>query len=185
MTLEDFYFISQIFAAIGIMLSLVFVGFQIRQNTAQSKADAAESAHRGLIDWQMSVTPELAAIAVKANEDFGSLSTEEHFLLGTKITPLMLDMQEAHTKHLEGSLVESRWRAWDQYATFSVSPAVLGYWAQRRLMFSDSFQAFYDAKIAEAQSSQPLHSFNYVFDRHAESEPGGAPNGAAQKEQQP
>ena len=170
MTLEAIYFISQVIAAIALVVSLIFVGVQIQQNTSQGKrneeamkAAAAESAHRALIDWQMSMTPEMAAIAMKANADFASLNNEEVFLLGTKVTPLMLDMQEAHTKWLEGSLVESRWRAWDQYAGFSVSPAVLAYWDQRRAMFTDTFQAYYDGKIAEAKSTQPLHSYNYVF----------------------
>ena len=170
MTLEDFYFVSQIAAALALVISLIFVGIQIRQNTAQAKrneaamkAAAAESAHRALIDWQLNMTPERAALAMKANADFDSLTSEELFLLGTAVTPLMLDMQEAHTKWLEGSLVESRWRAWDQYAGFSVSPVVLGFWEQRRAMFSDEFQAYYDSKIAEAKSAQPLHSYNYVF----------------------
>ncbi|MEP3051921.1 MAG: hypothetical protein ABJP48_04170 [Erythrobacter sp.] len=163
MTLEDFYFISQIAAALGIMASLVFVGVQIRQNTRATKTAAAEAAHRALVEWQLSTTPERAAIAVKANADFDSLTKEERFLMGTAGTALLLDMQEAHAKWLEGSLVESRWRAWDQYASFSVSPAILRLWGQRRSMFSDAFQAFYDDKIANTHSAQPLHSYNFVY----------------------
>ena len=124
----------------------------------------------------------MAAIAVKPNEDSDSLRTVDYFLLGTKVTPLLLDMQEAHTKWLEGSLIESRWRAWDQYAGFSISPAVLALWEQRRAMFSGSFQAFYDGKIAEAQSNQPLHSYNYVFDGEVEPEPQDPQNGSAEKD---
>ncbi len=53
MTLEDFYFISQIIAAVGIILSLVFVGFQVRSDAEQTRlntralkaASAFEAAH--------------------------------------------------------------------------------------------------------------------------------------------
>jgi len=187
MTLEAIYFISQVIAAVALVVSLIFVGVQIRQNTAQAKrneeatkAAAAEAAHRALVDWQMSMTPERARIAMKANADFESLSNEEVFILGTSVTPLLLDMQEAHTKWLEGSLVESRWRAWDQYAGFSVSPAVLGFWEQRRPMFSDTFQAYYEDKIAEAKSTRPLHSYNYVFREKSSSET--SPTEMAKKE---
>ena len=38
MTLEEFYYISQIVAVIGIFGSLVFVGLQIRQNTRATQA---------------------------------------------------------------------------------------------------------------------------------------------------
>jgi len=88
-------------------------------------------------------------------------------------------MQEAHAKWLEGSLVESRWRAWDQYASFSVSPPILRLWEQRRSMFSDTFQAYYDGKIAEAKSTQPLHSY-YVFREKSSSET--SPTEMAKKE---
>ncbi len=53
MTLEDFYFISQIVAAVGIMLSLIFVGLQVRSDAEQTRlntralkaASAFEAAH--------------------------------------------------------------------------------------------------------------------------------------------
>ncbi len=53
MTLEDFYFISQIAAAIGIIGSLIFVGLQVRRDAEQTQlntralkaASAFEAAH--------------------------------------------------------------------------------------------------------------------------------------------
>jgi len=147
MTLEAIYFIGQTVAAVALVISLIFVGIQIRQNTAQSKVQAAEASHWALVEWQASMTPELAAIAVKANTDPDSLSAEESFLVGTTVTRLMQSMQEAHAKWLEGSLVDNRWMVWDQYAEYTVSPGIVRIWQQRRSMFSDEFQSFYDEKI--------------------------------------
>ena len=76
MNLETIYFISQIIAVVALMVSLVFVGVQIRQNTAQAKSDAAEAAHRSFLDWYYSQTPEMAATFVRANENFENLSAE-------------------------------------------------------------------------------------------------------------
>ncbi|MEP0189905.1 MAG: hypothetical protein ABJP70_00465 [Erythrobacter sp.] len=39
MNLENFYFLSQIAAALGIMLSVIFVGLQIQQNTQATRAN--------------------------------------------------------------------------------------------------------------------------------------------------
>jgi len=55
MTLETIYYIGQTVAVIGILASLIFVGIQIRQNTEQSKAAAAEAAHRSFLDWYYSI----------------------------------------------------------------------------------------------------------------------------------
>lgn len=186
MSLEAIYFIGQTVAAVALVVSLVFVGVQIRQNTRATKTAAAEAAHRSLVEWQLSTTPERAAVAVKSMADFDSLTDEERFLVGTVGMALLLDMQEAHAKWLEGSLVESRWRAWDQYANFSVSPAILRLWGERRSMFSDAFQAFYDHKIANTNLAQPLHSYNYVY-QEGPSPPTASPateqaNNAAQDE---
>lgn len=55
MTLEDFYYISQIVAVIGIFASLIFVGVQVRQNSEQIKANTrsikAAAAFEGTHSW--------------------------------------------------------------------------------------------------------------------------------------
>lgn len=164
MDLETIYYIGQTIAVVAIILSLIFVGLQVRQNTAQAKADAAEAAHRALIELQRSFTAENSAIAVKANTDYDSLSPAEVFFAGTIAMQLLLNMQEAHAKWLDGSLIENRWRVWDEYASFSVSPAILKTWEQRRAMFSDVFQKFYDCKIADVAEApgRQMHMHNFV-----------------------
>jgi len=71
---------------------------------------------------------------------------------------LLLAMQEAHAKFLDGSLIESRWRVWDKYAQFSIVPSVVAIFEQRRSMFSDEFQAFFDSKIAEGDVRPRMHA---------------------------
>jgi len=150
MTLEAIYFISQIAAAVGVMASLIFVGLQIRHGTAQAKADAAEAAHRSFVDWYYSQTPEMAAVFVKANEDFEGLSAEDRFVTFTIAMPILMNLQEAHIKWVEGTLAEERWRFWDEFATIILVPPIVGkIWEARRMMFSDVFQRYFDSKIEQ------------------------------------
>ena len=55
MTLEEFYYISQIVAVIAIFASLIFVGVQVRQNSEQIKANTrsikAAAAFEGTHSW--------------------------------------------------------------------------------------------------------------------------------------
>lgn len=168
MTLEDFYFISQILAALGIILSLIFVGLQVRQSNVQAKADAAESAHRGLIEWLGNFTPESAPLVVKSNVEFDSLTPEEFVEIAAVVMQLLLNMQEAHAKSLDGSLIESRWRVWDSYASFSIVPSVVAIYEQRRSMFSDEFQAYFDGKIADADTRPRMHAHELKAFRKSE-----------------
>ena len=178
MSLETVYYIGQTVAVIAIILSLIFVGMQVRQNTAQAKADAAEAAHRALIELQRSFTAENSAIAVKANTDYESLSAAEVFFAGMIAMQLLLNMQEAHAKWLDGSLIESRWRVWDEYASFSVSPAILKTWEQRRSMFSDAFQEFYDGRIADVAKApdRQMHMHNFVPKDQAQEQVESSPD---------
>lgn len=55
MTLEEFYYVSQIVAVIAIFASLIFVGLQLRQNSEQIKANTrsikASAAFEGTHSW--------------------------------------------------------------------------------------------------------------------------------------
>jgi len=148
MTLESIYYIGQTVAVIGILASLIFVGVQIRQNTEQSKAAAAEAAHRSFLDWYYSQTPETAAIFTKGEAGLEKLSRAERYQYFAIAMPLLMNIQEAHLKWAEGALVEDRWRFWDKFASgIVISPPVETVWLERRFMFSDVFQTYFDEKV--------------------------------------
>lgn len=148
MTLETIYYIGQTVAVIGILASLIFVGIQIRQNTEQSKAAAAEAAHRSFLDWYYSQTPETAAIFTKGEAGLEKLSRAERYQYFAIAMPLLMNIQEAQLKWTEGALVEDRWRFWDKFASgIVISPPIETVWLERRFMFSDAFQTYFDEMI--------------------------------------
>ncbi|MEL6540750.1 MAG: hypothetical protein AAFQ34_05045 [Pseudomonadota bacterium] len=148
MTLEDFYFISQIVAALGIMLSLIFVGLQIRQNTAQSKAEAAEAAHRAMIEWYYHQNSETAAIMSKVARPGSELTDEERYSYFAICMPLLMNMQEAHAKWVEGTLDDSRWEFWDAYASaLSLRSIADELWQNRQSLFTPRFQEYFQSKL--------------------------------------
>lgn len=155
MTLEDFYFISQIVAAIGIMLSLIFVGLQVRQSTRQAKVDAADTAHRNFADRYQSITREQAALNAQAMRDFSSLDGEEQQLVYAFAMRMLINFQEVHSKWSAGSFPDDRWEFWDAWIVTVMSPLFDRVWADRRYMFSAAFQNYIDAKLAA--NSGPKH----------------------------
>jgi len=155
MTLEDFYFISQIGAAFALVISLIFVGIQIRQNTAQAKrseeatkAAATEAQFRSLMEWYYSQSPATSAILAKASLDYDGLNAEERFQFLTTFSPLIVNLQEAHTKREEGLLSEERWAIFDATATrITLIPAIAQGWEELRYQFSADFQSYFDEKV--------------------------------------
>lgn len=148
MDLEAIYYIGQTIAVIAIILSLIFVGVQVRQNTEQSKAAAAEAAHRSFLDWYYSQTPETAAIFTKGEAGLEKLIRTERYQYFAIAMPLLMNIQEAQLKWTEGALVEDRWRFWDRFASsIAISSPIETVWLERRFMFSDAFQTYFDEKI--------------------------------------
>ncbi len=174
MTLEDFYFLSQIVAALALVISLIFVGIQIRQNTAQAKrseeatkAAATEAQFHSLMEWYYSQSPATSAILAKASIDYDGLNAEERFQFLTTFSPLIVNLQEAHTKRSEGLLSDERWTIFDATASrITLIPAIEKGWEELRYQFSTEFQSYFDGKFQNkpkstisavwAASSQPV-----------------------------
>ncbi len=148
-SLEDFYFISQIVAALGIILSLIFVGLQIRHSTKQAKADAADTAHRNFTDWYESITPEQVALNTQAMRDFSSLKGEEQQLVYAFAMRMLINFHEVHSKWSDGSFPDDRWEFWDAWISTVMSPLFDRVWADRGYMFSAAFKSYIDAKLVE------------------------------------
>ncbi|MEP3051915.1 MAG: hypothetical protein ABJP48_04140 [Erythrobacter sp.] len=154
MTLEAIYFIGQTIAAIALVLSLIFVGIQIKQNTTQSKAEAAEAAHRAMIDWYYHQTPESAEIMSKAAQPDVELNDTERYQYFAITMPLLMNFQEAHLKWEAGSLEAVRWQYWDRFITIvSRSSSADVVWEQRKSHFTPGFQEYFQAKMDQRDGS--------------------------------
>lgn len=162
MSLETIYYIGQTIAVLALIVSLFFVGVQIRQNTEQSKVAAADAAHRSFLDWYYNQSPDTAANFVSAQQGYQSFTAEERFLFFANGMPLLINLQEAHAKLIDGSLAPDRWRFWDHIAQgISISPPMQIMWEERRFTFTDVFQDYFDEKI-KSQEGFPETAASWV-----------------------
>lgn len=153
MTLEDLANLAEVIGVVAVVASLVFVGLQIRQSTQQAKSDAADTAHRTFNEWYQTLTPEMASLFIRSIREFDAYSAEEKYLVYAYMMPMLVNMQEVHSKWLDGSFPEDRWHFWDSFASNAVSPVLIRVWQERRLMFSGRFQKYLDAKIAQGSTA--------------------------------
>ena len=150
MTLEDFYFISQIAAALGIMASLIFVGLQVRQSTRQAKADAAQSVHDNFAKWYMSFSehPHLSKIAVRGLAGLDKLTPEETMHFFTSLLAVMSYTQSAFHKWREGDLDDELWKSWERSSlSYFDSKGGKEVWELRKYGFTPSFVDYVEANL--------------------------------------
>src|SRR6202008_2926926 len=79
MNLNDLANIGQVIGAIAVVVSLIYVALQIRQNTAAVRSATAQSVHEHFAGWYNAFATDasLPEIGVKGLKDYGSLSETE------------------------------------------------------------------------------------------------------------
>jgi hypothetical protein len=74
MTLQDWSNFAQLIGAIAVVVSLFYVGFQIKRNTSAVRSATAQAVHDNYADWYMNLMgdAELNRIAIKGLKDYSS-----------------------------------------------------------------------------------------------------------------
>ena len=115
MNLADWADLADIVGAIAVVLSLVYVALQIRQNTTAIKAGThqeelhfARACSENLIN-----NPELTRIVRKAEVGLRELSDEERFLFHEFESWRLAGWEHAYLQHQAGMIEDELWHAWD------------------------------------------------------------------------
>lgn len=95
--LADWANIAEIIGTLAFVVSLIFVGMQISQNTAATRASASQAVHSSFADWYQSVQgePELLSLSTKGMADYGALSPTEKSQFIALFMSFSLDTQDA------------------------------------------------------------------------------------------
>jgi hypothetical protein len=79
MTLQDWSNLAQVIGGLAVVISLFYVGFQIKRNTSAVRSATAQAIHNNYGDWYMNLMgdAELNRIALKGLRDYSSLDEIE------------------------------------------------------------------------------------------------------------
>ncbi len=109
--LTDWASIAEVVGAFGVVISLIYVGLQVRDNTEEVRATNRQQligrAHSATIG--AATSPELAAAIAKLTNG-ETLTPAEKVQYGYFVRALMYDVQEAFLLRQEERLDENYWR---------------------------------------------------------------------------
>ncbi len=139
--------ISEIVGAIAVVVSLLYLGLQIRIQNAESRAAAM---HDFYVGWRESsasfIDGALAEIFVKANANFDSLTEPERLRLLGGLHGLIRLFEEAFFQHQQKRLTPGLWDAINrQYSSLFSSPVYKKYWEMRCAWYHEEFQQYVDS----------------------------------------
>jgi hypothetical protein len=114
MTFADLGNIGEFVASIVVVVSLIHLATQVRQNSRLLRASAIQSASSNTASGFVSVLAnslDVSSFAVKGLGDFDSLSPQESAQFSSLLFLIFNEVQGAYLLNLEDALPESLWKS--------------------------------------------------------------------------
>ena len=155
MSLELIIAVCEVVGAVAVVVSLIYVGYQIRDNTTSQHAmmhqhlsDSQNEANRGI-----SERPEVAELLAKANDDLMALSAADRIRLDFVYFTFFNLWHSAFANYRRGMLEERIWRQWDDgYEWLFVRPATKEVWRGLENIYEPEFRAHVESKVKDSES---------------------------------
>jgi hypothetical protein len=152
MSLEDLGNIGEFVAAVAVVVSLIYLAIQIRQNTYSVRSSTFQAAVRDtteIID-PLVRDPELNRIWYEGIHDLASLSTEERRLFTTYMTTALLRLENLVYQTHHGALDPESWEgARGNFKNTFSYPGTRVWWKRARHLFNRQLQDFIDKEILD------------------------------------
>ena len=132
--------------AFGVVLSLVFVGYSIVQNTRATRAQTRHAITQSFmaIAEIISVRPEAFAAGLSSNlTDFDQLPAGDKVYFISSIFGLFKYYELMFMEYRDGNTDDVSWNAWSQHMLMQFhQPGVRAWWVTRETTFHPEFRKF-------------------------------------------
>lgn len=157
MTLEQASLVAQIISAVAVIVSLIFVGFQVKRATAAIRASSSQ-AHSGLYtDLVQSIidNENFARIWSIGLTDPKALSEEEWVRFVAYASALFRLYESSRVQWLNGRLDAEHWHTIERQASdFGHLPGLRAAWQLRENWYSAEFRDWFE-KLKPAEAPKP------------------------------
>jgi hypothetical protein len=147
--------ITEFAGAVSIVLSLIFVGMEVRQNTAAIRTSTVQAIadQDTTINLAFATDDELARLLTKAyldsgatQTDTGNMSVAEEVRLGMAIRAALRRVENIYL-HVQAGVLEPEALDRVGYGFYTVD-FMREYWNRARAGYDQDFAEFFDAKLA-------------------------------------
>ena len=152
MKLQDLASIAEIVGGVAVIVSLIYVGVQVNDNTAAIRSAAASDATTTMQSWyvEMGTNRQASDVWFNAMTSEESLPPHDEFQFMMSMHVAILGMQNSYLLVKEGTL-DTEFREAVTTAIVAVKdlPGMSRYWRQRRGFFHTGFAEYVDGLLAQ------------------------------------
>jgi hypothetical protein len=157
MSLEDLGNVGEFVAAVGVIISLIYLAVQIRQNTSSVRASTFHESANRAADFTKAIgeQKELARILRTGLGGLEQLEDDDDRLRFVMLLhTLFRQYEDIFFQYRAGNLSSESWDAWRYSIRSNLSnPGVTPFWNLRRPFFTESFRKFVET---ERETTEPL-----------------------------
>jgi hypothetical protein len=151
--------VGELVAAVAVVISLLFVGYEVQQNSEAQTRTATEAVVRDFVGSIRSLhaDPEMVCIYSKGVRDFNSLEPSEKLRFSAYQMGVFYAIQEMHNAWRNNAIDLAIWSGFDRHAKdiFQL-PGNQQWFANRRSWFSVHFQEYFDSYAIKSSSFEHL-----------------------------
>jgi len=166
MNLNDLANIGQVIGAIAVVVSLIYVALQIRQNTNAVRAATVQSVHEHFANWYNAFASDesLSKVAVDGLKDYSLLSDTDRARFVAMFMAFLSYSQNAFLKWRQGLLAPSLWLGWEQVIMNLVcAPGGKTFWKERAYLFGEEFRRYVESDLMKRTphpDAKPMGAFS-------------------------
>ena len=149
-SLKEYALAAEIIGAIAVVISLIYVGVSVNQNTNAVMV----ANHQALVAMDQSTTdwfkdPDFAAAHVVSLEGIDKLSPVQRAQVGSYIAGKFNAWEFAFLTHENEMMEDNIWQGWNaHYVSVLKQPGGQWFWSEERGSFSPSFVLYVNSLLA-------------------------------------
>ena len=112
--LESLGNVGDFLGGIGVLVTLFYLGLQIRQNTLATRADSYQDAVTALSAWSQNAgsDPEICRLILKGSADYDDLDAHERLQFNFLMSSFFRNVESIHAKFASGVIEPEVWNGW-------------------------------------------------------------------------
>jgi hypothetical protein len=157
MNIESMANYADVVGGVAVIVSLIYVGIQIRRNTKSSQAQANQTAHESLANVSLEVAkdPDFTGFTRKGMIAFDELTEEEKFRFILFMVTVFRRFENIFYKYQKGFLDKELWEGYRQsMLLYFYTSGGQAFWNARGGHFSGLFQNYLDSTSPDDAKSE-------------------------------
>ena len=157
MNMESLANYAEVIGGAAVIVSLIYVGIQIRRSAKSSQSQTNQSAHESLanVSLEVAMDEKLANLVNRGWIDFEQLTSDEQFRFILLMTSLFRRYENTYYQYHKGLLEVELWDGYRQsMLLYLYTNGGQAFWKLRRLHFSELFREFLDSTSSDDVKSE-------------------------------